>query len=70
MKQLCPRCNQGWVLKVRHKKTGEIVWVCEECEALWNEAQPISIAEFTDFQTYFENKGQPIGWREVEMLDT
>lgn len=69
MKQLCPRCEQGWIVKVRHKKTGEVVLVCDECEALWIETQPISKAEFTDFDTYFESQGQPVGWSGVELLN-
>lgn len=31
----CPRCDKGWVLRARVKRTDEAVWVCEKCDALW-----------------------------------
>lgn len=32
---ICPMCDsQGYVLKAKVKKTGEILWICDECDAL------------------------------------
>ena len=32
--ELSPRCEQGWVREFRHRHSGQVVYVCEECEAL------------------------------------
>lgn len=34
-KHWCPNCDQGWVVPVRIKSTGQIVYVCEESEETW-----------------------------------
>lgn len=45
MKPICETCNEyGDVHKVRCKSTGEIVYVCYECSAMWDENQnPLDI---------------------------
>lgn len=68
MKVACPRCKQGWVCKVRYRQSGEVFFICEECEALWLENQPIATERFADFQTYFQTRGQRVGWQQMEML--
>ncbi len=69
MKQWCPRCNQGWVFNFRHRQSGERVCVCVECEALWNETQDITAEAFSDLRTYFDAKGQPGEWSELDRLE-
>jgi hypothetical protein len=69
MKTWCPRCNQGWIRKMRHRRSGEIVFVCEECEALWREGQAIENTGFQDLQAYFRAKGQSGDWSEMVMLE-
>jgi hypothetical protein len=32
---LCGQCKCGWVSRYRIIRTGLLVWVCEECDALW-----------------------------------
>jgi transcription elongation factor Elf1 len=62
---LCPRCEQGEVVEARIKKTAQIIYVCQECEATWFEKEKIGIEKFVDFGTYMEeHKMRPL-WREL-----
>jgi len=65
MKAWCPRCNQGWVTPSRVKKTGEIVSVCEECEALGPDSVPISFETFIDMSDFLVSKGLSGQWSDL-----
>lgn len=71
MKITCPRCDgQGYVLKAKVKKTDQILWICEECNALWLDRSEIKETNFVDAQTYIKKKyhtERP--WDEVEFLE-
>ena len=48
----CPRCDQqGDVMLVVIRKTGERVLLCDECDALWTEGMEVSKSNFQDFAT-------------------
>ncbi len=34
-KYLCGVCERGWVLHVVVQETGTSLWVCEECDSVW-----------------------------------
>ena len=34
MNMICPICEQGGILKVKNKKNGEILYICEECDSI------------------------------------
>jgi hypothetical protein len=38
-KYLCGACQRGWVLKCVVLATGTTLWVCEECDAVWLDAE-------------------------------
>ncbi len=61
----CPRCDQGEVMKARIEKTGEIVHICEECEALWPSDVDVDAAGFVDFKTYVTKFGLEGTWSEI-----
>jgi len=65
----CPRCDgQGEVSQVKIKKTGEIVHLCDECDALWKSGDDVVFSKFVDFSTYVEQFGLEGTWDEVEEL--
>jgi hypothetical protein len=64
----CPRCDQGWIRKLRIRKTGEILYSCEECDATWRSAEPISKAHFVDLSQYLERMGCKNTWDDLELL--
>lgn len=69
MKTWCPRCNQGWVLTARIRATGQIVHVCEECEALWPQSRPVEASNFEDMATHVRSFGLKGEWTELEVFD-
>lgn len=64
---LCPRCEQGDVIEARIKKTGQLIYVCQECEATWFEKKKISNEKFVDFGTYMEAHGMRPLWEDLQL---
>ncbi|QBQ38904.1 hypothetical protein E1742_24160 [Pseudoduganella plicata] len=67
---LCPRCNQGDVIHARVKKTGQHLFVCEECEATWFSREAIGLHGFIDFGSYMETIGSAPLWSEITIEDS
>jgi hypothetical protein len=66
----CPRCDgQGIVHTARIIATGEIVHLCDECDAIWPNGVEVRLNTFLDFQTYVEQFGLKGLWSEIEILD-
>ncbi|GAA0421061.1 hypothetical protein Aca07nite_10920 [Actinoplanes capillaceus] len=42
-KFLCGVCQRGWVLKCVLLETGATLWVCEECDAVWLQADEVEL---------------------------
>jgi hypothetical protein len=66
MKIICPRCCQDYLIHAKIKATGEIVLVCDECEALWTEDQNPSVDYCYDMRTFLESKGIEACWESLE----
>jgi len=68
----CPRCDhQGVIQLVRIKKLGQVVNVCEECDALWLtelKETPVYGTDFVDFSSYLEEHGIPVDEAEWEQV--
>ena len=47
----CPRCDQGWIRRLRSSATGRNLLSFDECDATWHEVQRIGFGTFEDFQT-------------------
>lgn len=57
----CPSCDQGNVVEALIKHTGEVIFVCEECEAMWHRRVDISEKGFEDLGNYLISLGlQPL----------
>lgn len=67
---LCPRCSQGKTVKAKIKKSGQTLFVCQECEATWFARDAISAEIFIDFGTYMEDIGLAPLWEELVISDT
>ena len=65
---LCPRCEQGDVVEAKIKKTGQIIYLCQECEATWFAREKIGIEAFVDFGTYMEEHAMQPLWEELERM--
>jgi RNase P subunit RPR2 len=66
---ICPRCSQGYVITARVRANGAVVFICEECEAIWFCKDRIEYATFNFFNFYMERLGLPVDWRELEIVD-
>lgn len=65
---LCPRCKQGDLVEARVKKTGQTLFICQECEATWFSKEEILNSPFIDFGSYMMKIGlQPL-WDEVSVV--
>jgi hypothetical protein len=66
---ICPRCDgQGSVLKAQIKKTREMIFICDECDAMWLSLEAVGSQPWVDFGTYMEEKALSPTWEEIEIL--
>jgi len=65
---LCPRCEQGDVVKVRIVNRGSCLYVCQECEASWLLFEDIGVKSFFDYGEYMEGIGRKALWSELEII--
>lgn len=69
--RICPRCDgQGLLELIRINLTGELVILCDECDALWTENMEVSVATFHDFGTYIAPLGIKGLWSDVTVLES
>ena len=53
----CPACEEGNIIKVRFKKSGESASLCDQCNALWflgEDINPIRMHNFRSFANDLE----------------
>lgn len=66
---LCPRCDgQGSIQRVRVNATGEVVQLCNECDAMWVANELPSLDSFQDFGTFMQSKGLQGLWSEITAI--
>jgi len=67
---MCPLCEQvGTIDTVRINATGEIVHLCEECDALWPSGARIQMDTLKNFRDYVREFGLKGLWTEVTILN-
>jgi len=54
---------------VRVNATGEMIFLCEECDAVWLSADAVGQSPWLDFGSYMSRFGLKGLWAEVTMLD-
>lgn len=64
---ICPYCEQGGILRVKVKKSNEIIKICEECDAVWLDDVLEELG--TTFERYTEQRGYANSWDELEIID-
>lgn len=68
---ICPRCDgQGELVIARINATGEVVRLCDECDALWPGSGPLDGTAFIDFSTYVAQWGLLGRWNEITILES
>lgn len=66
MKTICPRCEQSWLERAYIKSIGQVIFICEECEAMWEEGTILELSTFKDYGTYMEAKGYDSSWNHLD----
>lgn len=66
----CSVCEQYVINKVKIKKDGEILYICEECDTVWKDEESIgNTIEEEDFGKYMIKKGLSPYWDELEIIE-
>lgn len=63
---ICPYCEQGVVQEAKMKKSGKRIFICEECDTVWEREVNSQIG--VGFETYMNSKGYEASWDELEIL--
>ena len=58
----CPHCGQGPVHRAVVRKTGEVICLCEECDAVWTNPGETGLTAF------LEARGLTPSWEELDLL--
>lgn len=64
---LCPYCEQGDIRKVMVKRSKEIIYICDECDTVWNSHESISNSTGIGFGLYADQRGFKPLWTELEI---
>ncbi|REK67793.1 MAG: 3'-5' exonuclease [Brevibacillus sp.] len=65
---VCPRCDgNGLVYKAKVSDLNKILYICDECEASWQEDTPINKNSFEDLSTFLEKNG--CTYRDANIVD-
>jgi len=54
---VCPKCNEGVIVKIKFKKTGRIAYLCDFCESMWFEGETMDLTTGHSFEAYKETEG-------------
>ncbi|WP_423179314.1 zf-TFIIB domain-containing protein [Stenotrophomonas sp. CASM110] len=64
---ICPRCEQGEVLKAQVKARGVQIFVCDECDAVWFSFAAIGVSPFRDLERYLEEISVAPSWESISV---
>ena len=64
----CPYCYQGKIVKAVVKNSGEMIFICEECDTVWTSHEKISDATGLVFSLYADMHNMKPLWSELELL--
>ncbi|WCN37016.1 3'-5' exonuclease [Aneurinibacillus uraniidurans] len=67
-KVVCPRCDgNGLIYKAKIRELDINVFLCDECEAMWQEHSIITLNSFQDFSTFLDGNG--LSYNDVQLFD-
>lgn len=64
----CLYCGQGVIVKAIVKKSGEIIYICNECDTVWTSHERISDTTGLGFDAYADAHNLEALWTELELL--
>ncbi len=63
---ICPVCHVGDILRVRVKKTGDYIYICRECDAVWFCMESIKFETYNIYGIYMNRLGLKDSWDEID----
>ncbi|WP_310602521.1 hypothetical protein [Anaerosporobacter sp.] len=66
--KICPLCEHGLISKIKVKSTNEIIYICNECEALWNNIN-ICEDEVLNFDSFMKSRKLQLLWDEFNVVE-
>ena len=63
-----PYCEQGKIKKAIIKSSGEMIFICEECDTVWASHEKISDTTGLVFSLYADAHNIKPLWSELELL--
>jgi predicted RNA-binding Zn-ribbon protein involved in translation (DUF1610 family) len=64
----CPGCDQGWIRRAKIKKKSVEVFVCEECETVWQSEPETSATCSGNLGQDMKADGLTGDWSELEVI--
>ncbi len=65
----CPYCNQGLILKAKIKFNKQVIFICDECDTVWNEFEPISNHTGKGLNLFSKELNITPLWNEFELIN-
>lgn len=65
---ICPYCKQGDILKANVKINHQIIFICEECDTVWNENETISSQTGRAFENFANQLNIRALWDELGLI--
>lgn len=62
---VCPYCEQDKVIVAKIKRNGKKIYLCEECDTVWE--GKINLISGIDFDLFMKNEGCEANWSELEV---
>ena len=53
---VCPKCDEGNIIKIKFKQSGKIAFLCDFCKTLWLEGERIDLATGHTLETYSQKE--------------
>lgn len=70
MQVYCPLCEgQGVVYKARVTKLNCVIYICDECDTIWQNGNDISEESCAGFDTFMSEHKLPPLWSELSNIE-
>ncbi|MHC1748005.1 MAG: hypothetical protein AB9856_06375 [Cellulosilyticaceae bacterium] len=69
--KICTVCEQGRIMKAKLKKNNNIIYICEECDSIWEKSDLTDYLEigFGEYMKRLQLKGLWSELTEIEELN-
>lgn len=66
---ICPKCEEGTIVKIRFKTNGRFAFLCDFCDALWFEGEDINIATNHTLRSFTQEQELEYSIEEINEKD-